>query len=73
MQPTNPQIYLTTRQAAEILHMSHRSLEALRMKGGGPRYRKASRKCLYARSDIDTWLEGRTFDHTAQARQAGVV
>jgi len=49
---------LRTDEAAEILGLSPRTLEALRVRGGGPTYLKVGRLVRYDREDIDGWLEG---------------
>ncbi len=68
--PLNAGLMLTA-DAARYLLMSPRNLERYRMTGGGPRFMKSGRRCLYRRADLDTWLNGRSFENTAQARKAG--
>ena len=53
--------YLTTPQAAEYLGLSPRTLEALRLRGGGPAYcsPKGSRIVRYRRVDLDSWMSRR--------------
>ncbi len=48
--------YVRTRQAARYLSLSHRTLEKLRVTGGGPDYFKMGRAVSYAISDLDAWL-----------------
>ena len=48
---------LTTNEAAEQLGLSPRNLEALRVRGGGPRYLKLGRRVLYRPDDLANWEE----------------
>jgi excisionase family DNA binding protein len=58
--------YLTTAEAAEVLRLSSRTLERFRLEGGGPRWRRAGRRVLYARADLDAWIEP-TFSTTSES------
>jgi hypothetical protein len=49
---------LTTEQASEIVRLRARTLEGLRVRGGGPVYRKLSGRVFYALSDLVAWVEG---------------
>ncbi len=64
--------YLIQQQAAELLHISVRTLERMRLEGTGPRFLKAGRRVLYSRLAIEQWLETREFESAAEARAAGV-
>jgi predicted DNA-binding transcriptional regulator AlpA len=49
---------LDTRAAAAVLRLSPRTLESLRLRGGGPRYIRLSRRAVrYHPSDLDCWIE----------------
>ncbi len=48
---------LDTRQAGPIVGLSPRTLEKLRVYGGGPRFRKHGRSVRYARRDLLEWSE----------------
>ncbi|NIO20070.1 MAG: helix-turn-helix domain-containing protein [Candidatus Aenigmarchaeota archaeon] len=50
--------WLTTRQAARYCKLSESYLAALRSKGGGPKFTKQGRVCLYHKSWLDQWLDG---------------
>ena len=54
---------LTPRQAAKYLHLSHRTLETMRTRGGGPPYAKygegRSARVVYRRSDLEAWIASR--------------
>jgi excisionase family DNA binding protein len=49
--------YVATAEAADYLKISKRTLERLRLTGGGPKYAKAGRRVLYRKSWLDQWLE----------------
>jgi hypothetical protein len=69
---------LTTTAAAAYLAEQHglkrspRTLQNLRLTGGGPSYCKPSpNECLYRPDDLDAWvasLTARRYDNTAQER-----
>ncbi len=61
--PGNP-ILLTTTQAAEFLRLSPRTLEGLRVRGGGPSYRKIGR-VVYTQTDLLAWLDAATRTSTS--------
>jgi hypothetical protein len=49
--------YLRTRDAALYLGLSARTLEDLRLRGGGPRYSTPRpRLVVYDRDDLDRWI-----------------
>lgn len=64
--------YLTQKQAADLLHISVRTLERMRLEGNGPRFLKAGRRVLYSQLSIEDWLNQRTFESAAEARAAGI-
>ena len=70
---SDEQVYSTTADAAQLLQMSPRTLERLRLVGGGPKYCKAGRRVLYRRADLEAWLASRSFASTSEARRAGVI
>lgn len=48
---------LTQQQAADFLSCSPRSLEAWRLRGGGPRFLRLGRRCVrYRLSDLSNWI-----------------
>jgi excisionase family DNA binding protein len=57
---------LTTRQAASALALSPRTLERLRVEGGGPRYLRLRRAIRYRYADLDRWLDRRSFGSTSE-------
>jgi len=59
---------LTTAQAAALLGLSPRTLEGLRLRGGGPRYvRLSARAVRYRREDLAAWIDAGVRTNTAEA------
>ena len=48
---------LTTTQAADLLGLSPRTLESLRLRGGGPRFAKLPHAVRYRPEDLAEWIE----------------
>ena len=63
-------VYLTTIEAARYLRLSTHTLERMRVDGSGPRFLKAGpglrAKVLYKREDLEAWLQGFSFESTAE-------
>lgn len=59
--------FLATAQAAFYVRLSRRTLEKMRVQGGGPAYRKHGRYVRYHIDDLDTWSKGRAKTSTADA------
>lgn len=59
-----PRRYLTNHEAAAFLRLSPRTLEKLRVIGGGPRFRKFGRRVMYAVDDLVEWADARSFEAT---------
>jgi predicted DNA-binding transcriptional regulator AlpA len=57
---------LTQRETALVLRLSERTLERLRLTGGGPSYVKAGRSVRYRQADIDAWIAARVVSNTSQ-------
>jgi hypothetical protein len=59
--------FLTEQQAADLLHVTTRTLLRWRTDGfGGPVYcRVGPRRVLYARATLDAWIASRTYAHRA--------
>jgi Helix-turn-helix domain len=60
--------FLTNGEAAVFLKLSPRTLEKMRVIGGGPRFRKFGRRVLYKLGDLEQWADGRTCESTSDAR-----
>lgn len=59
--------WMTEAAAGEYLALSARTLQAFRLRGGGPRYAKIGRAVRYARADLDAWARSRLVRSTAEA------
>ncbi len=51
--------YLTVKQAATYLGKGHRSLDRMRIEGGGPAYYKLGNSVRYRKEDLDKWAYAR--------------
>lgn len=56
---------MTETQASEFLQMSVRTLQAWRLRGGGPSFAKAGRSVRYRRRDLLAWVDARMTDSTS--------
>lgn len=56
---------LHTREAGAFLGLSPRTLEKLRVTGGGPAYRKLGRRVVYAPDDLRRWADQATRTSTS--------
>jgi excisionase family DNA binding protein len=65
-QPTEARL-LTQAEAARLLRLSERTLERLRVAGGGPKFVKAGRSVRYRQCDLDAWIEARVVNSTSEA------
>ena len=53
-------------EAAEFLNMTSRSMQAMRQRGGGPRFIRISSRCIrYRRVDLKTWADARMRSSTS--------
>ena len=69
--PTRPgSPFLTTVQAADYLGLSPRTLEKMRVLGGGPHYRKHGRYVRYHIDDLNAWSSSHTHDSTSDGAAA---
>jgi excisionase family DNA binding protein len=57
---------LTQREAASALRLSERTLERLRLQGGGPLFVKAGRAVRYRETDLEAWISARVVSNTSQ-------
>ncbi len=74
--PDRPQDMLTTTQAAGVLGLSPRTLEQLRVKGGGPGYFALGKRAIrYRRHALEIWLNARRRKSTSDpgSDEAGAV
>jgi len=63
-----PPRYLRTKDAAEFLSLSARTLEKHRTYGTGPAYRKLGGRVVYAVDDLETWAERGAVTSTSDPR-----
>ncbi len=70
MEPAS-RIYLSNLDAADLLGLSPRTLERLRIEGRGPAFLKLGRRVVYARTDLVAWAEMRRRSSTSDAGQPG--
>ena len=63
-----PPRYLRTKEAAEFLSLSARTLEKLRTYGTGPAYRKLGGRVVYAVDDLEAWAERGAVTSTSDPR-----
>lgn len=64
------QTLLTQRDAATLLALSVRTLERLRLAGGGPKFLKAGKAVRYRESDLEIWIEARLFNSTSERKMS---
>jgi excisionase family DNA binding protein len=57
---------LDQKEAARLLRLSERTLERLRLTGGGPVYVKAGRSVRYREGDLEAWITARVVSSTSQ-------
>lgn len=66
--PEHPAALLYTVEAAFLLGLSPRTLEAFRLRGGGPPYIAVTRKAIrYRRQDLEIWIAARRRISTSDA------
>lgn len=61
--------FLNTAQAAFYVGLSRRTLEKMRLTGGGPRFRKHGRYVRYHIDDLDAWSLGERRESTSDDGQ----
>ncbi len=57
---------LNQREASAFLRLSERTLERLRLTGGGPRFAKAGRRVVYRVEDLEAWITERLRHSTSE-------
>ena len=67
---TDPETLLTEAQTADHLSISMRTLQAWRVRGGGPIFIRAGRSIRYRRSDLLDWIEANAATSTSAADSA---
>ena len=68
--PQTQPAYLTSQDVADLLRLSVRTLERMRVDGNGPRFLKAGTgkrsRVLYRLEDIQSWLESQAYYSTSE-------
>lgn len=64
--------FLSNVEAAVFLKLSPRTLEKMRVIGGGPRFRKFGRRVLYKLNDLEQWADGRACESTSDPHYQSV-
>lgn len=59
--------YLTTREAADYLRLSPRTLEKKRIHADGPPYCKLGSRVVYSRAALDEWVAAQTVSMTGES------
>ena len=65
-----PPRYLRTKEAAQFLSLSARTLEKHRTYGTGPAYRKLGGRVVYAVDDLTAWADSGSVRSTSDPRGA---
>jgi predicted DNA-binding transcriptional regulator AlpA len=65
------QSLLTQRQCAEMLALSERTLERLRVSGAGPKFLRIRHSVRYRPADVEAWLASRIVGSTSEERANG--
>ena len=66
--PTIPPRFLRTKEAAEFLSLSARTLEKHRTYGTGPAYRKLGGRVVYSVDDLEAWADRGAVTSTSDPR-----
>lgn len=62
---------LSPAAAAKALSISIKTLEAMRLRGNGPKWvRVSSRRVAYRPADIREWVDGRVYSSTSEYGRA---
>jgi predicted DNA-binding transcriptional regulator AlpA len=59
---------LTQRQCAEMLALSERTLERLRVTGAGPKFLRIRHSVRYRPADVEAWLASRIVGSTSEEK-----
>lgn len=57
--------FLSTLQAGRHVRLSPRTLEKMRVRGGGPKFRKHGRLVVYHINDLEAWSASRAQSSTS--------
>lgn len=62
----NPDLHINEKDAAELLGISHRTLQGMRTKGGGPKFVKLKKAVRYKIAELNKWTEGNKKRNTSE-------
>lgn len=65
-------VYLNTKQAAELLNLSPKTLETRRCIGGGPPFVSMGRAIRYREADLHAWASGNLRRSTSDSGEHAV-
>jgi predicted DNA-binding transcriptional regulator AlpA len=68
-----PSRYLTNTEAADFLTLSPKTLNKLRVIGGGPRFRKLGRRVAYKLADLEEWATRRVCESTSDPSHPSIA
>ncbi len=74
MSPTilyDPDALLCESETAQMLSVSPRTLQAWRLKGGGPMFVRCGRAVRYRRRDLISWMDANAVSSTSQGNGQG--
>lgn len=71
--PTEAPAFLSTAQAGTYLNLSPRTLEKLRVVGGGPIFLKFGKRVVYALDDLQNWASARRRASTSDSGRSGMM
>ena len=72
---TSPSSFLTVDQAAQVVHMSPRTIHELARNGARIPHRRIGgcRRLLFLESELHAWVDGAELEHVATANGGRVV
>ncbi len=70
---TLPPRYLRTKEAAQLLSLSARTLEKHRTYGTGPAYHKLGGRVVYSIDDLESWVQRGAVTSTSDPRGGRVL
>ncbi|WP_439577675.1 helix-turn-helix transcriptional regulator [Elioraea sp.] len=67
------QRWLDTEEAARHLRLAPATLERWRVTGDGPKFAKLGRRCIYARAELDRFVDARMCSSTSDVKGASAA
>ena len=69
----DPDALLGESETAQMLSVSTRTLQAWRLRGGGPAFVRCGRAVRYRRRDLTSWMDANAVSSTSQATGQGAA